>query len=353
MSVLLLLCFISCDQRLRPVNPRIEYINYVSRSGTLELPLSGATGYAAINIPVFETANQNSRTIGLLSAGQGFLIIDEENDWLHIETDNFRGWVSNRFCMVNLPDVLPSIIYDNTNTYSSLFRSSGKDIPNITGLALYEAKDFNTRLGRDEYIAPVLYGMIRKIGAAQQAALADGNTLVIYEAFRPSDVHDIVYDNLYDLYLRDRDVRTGISTPPFNIRWFLAPAPYNHQRGTAIDVTLARVGQMEARTTGNYVYPYITIYTEYQMHTPMHELSIASVVFSSAPNSRSPTAWLEAEFADNVTAGTRLLHKYMTEAGLTPLASEWWHFNDLEFTDYDDTENVGKYFVNKTYSIAP
>ena len=38
--------------------------------------------------------------------------------------------------MINLPDIIPSIIYDDTNSYSSLFKSSGIDIPNVTGKKL-------------------------------------------------------------------------------------------------------------------------------------------------------------------------------------------------------------------------
>ena len=39
--------------------------------------------------------------------------------------------------MINLPDVIPSIIYDDTNSYSSIFRSNGKDIDGITYKVMY------------------------------------------------------------------------------------------------------------------------------------------------------------------------------------------------------------------------
>ena len=359
------LCFAGCKQGQKLVNnspaPGViitpeqdqNLVFYIEEGGRFELPVAGASGYAAIVLPLQETANQPANVIKTLTAGQGFTILREENDWWYIEVNNIRGWIYNKLCMINIPDIIPSIVHNNTNTYSSMFRSSGIDIPNITGRALYQSKDFNARLGREEYIAVVLYPMAKKIMAAQQAALANGNTLVIYEAFRPSAAHDLVHEHFENLANTNPQVRRGITTPPWNIRWFLAVAPYNHQRGTAIDVTLARIDQHVLRATGNHSFIHITEYTEYEMHSPMHELSIASVVFRDAVHSRSETAWRDTEFAYNVTIGTIMLHKYLTEAGLTPLASEWWHFNDLEHTNFNDTENVCKYFIEKTFSIPP
>ena len=356
-------CFTGCDRRQNPpvnisasgtvISPAEErsYIFYLEEGGAFELPVAGASGYAAVNLPLYKDSSET--ILDTLIPGQGFTILEEQNDWWYIEVNNITGWVYNKLCMINLPDIIPSIVHDNTNTYSSLFRSSGIDIPNITGTALYESRDFNGRLGREEYIAVVLYPMAKKIHAAQQAALADGNTLVIYEAFRPSDAHDFLHGHFENLANVNETVRRGITTPPWNIRWFLAAAPYNHQRGTAIDVTLAKIDHYEVKATDNYAFIHITRYSEYEMHSPMHELSIASVVFRDAVHSRSESAWRNTSFAENVTAGTVLLHRYLTRAGLTPLASEWWHFNDLEHTDFNDTENVGKYFVDKTFSMPP
>ena len=64
--------------------------------------------------------------------------------------------------MVNLPDLIPSIIYDDTNAYSSLFKSSEIDIPNITGKQLYNNKTYNERLSKEEFMMPVIYAMAKK-----------------------------------------------------------------------------------------------------------------------------------------------------------------------------------------------
>ena len=141
-----------------------------------------------------------------LPAGTGFMIVREEGLWWYVQKGALSGWLPHRFSMVNLPDVIPSIIYDSTNTYSSKLRASGKEIPNLTGKALYSGSDFNARLGRDDFIMPALYATAKKIHAAQQLALADGNTLKIYEAFRPRAVQTAIVEALNALAAVDAEI---------------------------------------------------------------------------------------------------------------------------------------------------
>ena len=98
--------------------------------------------------------------------------------------DGSTGWVSKTYTMVNLPDVLPSIRYNATNSYDSLYRSCGKALA-LTGTSLYTGKSENAKLGYAEYNMPVLYTMAKKIAFAQATALSEGYTLVLYEGFRP------------------------------------------------------------------------------------------------------------------------------------------------------------------------
>jgi D-alanyl-D-alanine dipeptidase len=358
-SILFVFCFVSCQPKTRTAGNNLsgrlaEYTFYINEGGSFELPVAGASGYTAISIPVFETANVFTNFVAILDAGQGFTILREENDWWHIEVNNIKGWVLHKYCFINLPDVIPSIVYNITNTYSSLFRSSGIDIPNITGRALYDAWGVNARLGREEYIAPVLYAMAGKIFAAQQAALADGNTLIIYETFRPAEAHNELHKHFSNLVNTNPLVRSGITANNFNIRWFLAEAPYNHQRGTAIDASLGKIDSSETRAAGSYAYTYITSCTEYSMQTEIHELSVAAAVFDSSVHARSTTSWIGAAISDKATIGTILLQKYCTDAGLIPLASEWWHFNDLVNTAVAiDMDITGEFFIRRTYSRPP
>ncbi len=339
---------------LPPVVNIDGYIDNIASGDVFELPVQGATGYAASDLAVYTNPDSEQEATSFVMAGTGFTIVEDAGEWWYVRSDTREGWVISAYCMINLPDVIPSIIYDNTNTYSSRLKSSGVDIPNVTGQALYQMSDFNDRLGREEYIMPVLYGMASKIATAQQAALAEGNCLIIYEAFRPSMAHTMVHENFSDLFEENESVQAGILVNSFTERFFLAPAPYTHQRGTAIDSSLAKVNATQDIIVGDYFYTAVTDHTEYDMQTDVHELSVASAIYSYPVQSNSDEAWRGVPFTESVTEGSMLMQKYCTDAGLTPLASEWWHFNDLPSTQIAvEIAVFGGYWINNTYSLIP
>lgn len=322
--------------------------------GDLELPVNGATGYASVLMDLKATADAGSETISELEAGTAFEVLEEVGDWWYVRTATESGWVQHLYCFINLPDVVPSIIYDNTNTYASKFVSSGKTIPGITGEALYDGKAYNMRLGKVSDIEPVLYSMSKKIHLAQQAALEEGNTLVIYEGYRPFFAQKLTVDALTTLAAADPEVMAGINTHPWDTNWFIATSISNHQMGYAIDVTLAKITEQQEFVIGDYTATAVTGYTEYTMPTTIHELSMASATFTGPVKSSSPTAWLQANLADTMNEAAILLQRYCTDAGLTPLASEWWHFNDLDARfATEDNSSKGEYLLDATMSEAP
>lgn len=322
--------------------------------GDLELPVNGATGYASVLMDLKATADAGSETISELEAGTAFEVLEEVGDWWYVRTATESGWVQHIYCFINLPDVVPSIIYDNTNTYASKFVSSGKTIPGITGEALYDGKAYNMRLGKVSDIVPVLYSMSKKIHLAQQAALEEGNTLVIYEGYRPFFAQKLTVDALTTLAAADPEVMAGINTHPWDTNWFIATSISNHQMGYAIDVTLAKITEQQEFVIGDYTATAVTGYTEYTMPTTIHELSMASATFTGPVKSSSPTAWLQANLADTMNEAAILLQRYCTDAGLTPLASEWWHFNDLDARfATEDNSSKGEYLLDATMSEAP
>ena len=306
--------------------PAREYIDYLSEVGPFELPVSGASGYAAVELNIREGPSADTQAIGLLDAGEVFQVVSEEGDWWQVCCCGLNGWVMHKYCFINLPDIIPSIVYRNDNASASLFTSSGKDIPDITGEKLYEAFGYNQRLGREEYILPVLYAMAGKLCAAQQAALANGHTLILYEGFRPYDTQQKIVGSLLGLASVDEQVRGGISTPPWSIEWFIASGVSNHQMGYAVDVGLGEAEGIEMGVSGGYVYTRVAGYTPCTMPTPMHELSAASASLSYPV----PSNWKDASVSGTMSDAALQLRTYCTEAGLTPLASEWWHFNDLD-----------------------
>ena len=335
-------------------------ISYVEQGGRLELPVNGATGWAAVSMPLYDEPSQNADTIVQLTAGQGFTIVKEYGEWWYIriggtsDTNDISGWVQHRACFVNLPDVIPSLVFDITNAYSSVKRSGGYDIPNITGHALYNARAFNWRLGRYEFIVPVLYSTALRIFEAQQAALADGNTIIIYEAFRPRSAQQSVVGNLQWLMVSNASVQRIISTPPWGMNWFIATGTSNHQRGAAIDVGLGRIISQETRMSGLYRYTHITVFERHVMPTPMHELSPLAATFTRPVSSSNMDIWRTAIPATTMTEGALLLQRYLTNAEFTPLASEWWHYNDLEGVRIANSAGItGDFYTETIYSRIP
>ena len=318
-----------------------------------ELPINGATGYASIDINVTNKPN-SSKVIKTLSAGQGFTIISEDEDWWQIKVDNTTGWVNTKYCMINLPDIIPSIIYDDTNSYKSLFRSSEISIPNITGKQLYNSYKYNKRLSKDEFLMPIIYSMAKKIMDAQTAALEDGYSLKIYETFRPYETQKAVCKNLKELISENKTVYDGIYGGGWSEDWFISQSISNHQKGVAMDVSLVKVNETKIKTTGDYKYLTVTDYSECKMPTKMHELSDAAITFQYGVPASSKTEWKEVPLAETMTSDAKRLQKYCTSVGLTPLSSEWWHFNDLDTrSNIGENYSTGKYNISKCYSTVP
>ena len=118
---------------------------------------------------------------------------------------------------------------------------------------------------------------------------------------------------------RDPEVKAGITTPPWSMTYFINTGYSNHQKGFAVDVSLVKVSRTELRTTGGYSYLKPVEYQEYEMPTPIHELSMAAAS-TTGPGKTT----LAATMNDPAIA----LREYFRKAGMTPMESEWGHFND-------------------------
>jgi len=146
----------------------------------------------------------------------------------------------------------------------------------------------------------------------------------------------------------------GINTPPWGITWFITNDVSNHQMGYGIDISLVKVNSKKEISIGDYTLNTISEYTEYKMPSQIHELSGASAVFSTPVTSKNETAWKSATYRDTMNEAAKNLQNYATTAGLTPLASEWWHFNDLDARDQTaDNISSGEYFLTEVYSSKP
>ena len=283
----------------------------------------------------FITYPLNKKVVEVIKPGTAFTILNGTNEsYFKVELlDGKVGYVPKAYTMINLPDIIPSIVYYPSNSISSMFRSNQTEISDLTGNKLYNVKAFNARFNEVQYVMPVLYSMAIKIQAAQNEALANGDSLKIYETFRPAETQSEVATKLSKLMYSNMDVYRAINTAPWSQDWFIASCSSNHQKGRAMDCSLVKVLETETRQFRKATYSVVTSYEEYTMPSAMHELSPAAATFTCGV---SKTAWQYATLSDGMLAseGAQRLQKYCTSNGLTPLASEWWHFDDLESNAY-------------------
>lgn len=296
----------------------------------------GATGFAAKDISI-KLTDGSTKT---LKGGTAFTVLSESGTTWTVRTSSangsLEGTVSNTECMVNMPDVLPSVQYKITNAESAVYKTgsskcgSGKviNLDGVTGQNLYgNIKLNNPRLGRTEYLVPIMYGAAKKWADVQRSALADGDCLIVYDAYRPFAVQSKVKAAVSKIS-SDPLITSGY----WSEGWFISQKTSNHQRGIAADVSLASCDS--------------------SMPSDIHDLSINGVIAKNPNNFNkkdfSNTALLVDTFANNEGA-MRLAH-YGHAAGLESLASEWWHFDDPS-SKISGTE--GNFYVSECLSTAP
>lgn len=344
----------SSSEEVSQSEPAQELIDYRTVGEYFELPVQGATGYASIALKLRNEADFSAPSSRTIEAGGKFVLLEEADSFLKVEYEGNVGWISKLYAMINLPDVIPSIVYRNTNAKSSVFHSSSERIPGLTGEKLYDSLAYNERLGYEEYTMPVLFDVAKKIDEAQKNALEQGDTLILYEAYRPYAVQRKVVSRVQALADKNEKVMDGITKAPWSISWFISTGVSNHQVGYAIDVSLGRVLRRETVTIANFVVDDVKESKEYKMPTPIHELSTASASLVKPVASRSKTAWKNVKVAASMNEAALNLRRYCTDAGLTPLASEWWHFNDLDvYAALGKSGGTGTFVLSGNVSRLP
>ena len=330
-----------------------HYINY--RDGSyFDLPIRGATGWAARNTPLRTGAGFSESIVEQLSAGAVFTVMSQHPDFLRVVTPTGQeGFVASAHSFINVPDVLPSMVFNVTNAHASEFRTNDFNIEGLTGLQLYQAHGFNERLGRESFIVPVHMSAVTALARAQTLALAQGNTIIMNEAYRPRPIQQLVVNSLQATIDTNESARQFINSGGWHLGWFISTGVSNHQRGAAVDISLARINEAEVATTGGYRYLNVVRYTEYRMPSRIHDLSpLAAITYT--PVSPGQAGWRNQRLLSNLPEGTVTLHHLMLDAGWVPLASEWWHFDYLPASQVArDAGIAGYFFTQQVYSIAP
>ena len=265
----------------------------------------------------YSSANTSS-TKNKISVGTAFTIEGVQGDFFKVSIPGVSGYkyIQHKYIMINLADYIPSMVFQISNANSSIYKSSGYNIPNVTGTKLYAGgKVYNVRLRKNEYMAPVLYSVAKKLLIAQKSFLSKGYTIKVYDVYRPYSVSTKIYTALTNLYNSNQTVKNNIlysygasgTRYQWDKGWFLASSVSTHNTGAAIDMTLAN------KSNG----------VEVSMPTAMHELSTKAIKYYSPNVSNVP-----ANYSKKMNTNSKLMDSVVTSSGLTPLASEWWHFQD-------------------------
>ena len=285
---------------------------YDSENGSMEIVAVPASDDAGpVPFVILEDNGGERVKIGLVSDDEGNVI-----PWTGGAADG-TGWVDKAHIFVNLPDVLPSIAYNLTNASGSIFTAAGgTEIPNVTGHQFYAGKQMNLRLDRKEYTVPCMYTLAQRLAKVQKSAMVNGETLVVYEAFRPAELQSAVRDGLNalidssDTVAADMKKASGMG---YGQSWFIASGTSNHQAGLAVDMTLAKGNPEELYeyTLDGTAYKKYEAWTEYDMPSAMHELSSDAIRFQKSVSSTSMPDNLEnwtEKFA--ASEGAKRLQKY-------------------------------------------
>lgn len=273
-------------------------------SGITDKSLAGKHGVAMNAKAIYDTSELKNVT-GNANPGTKFEILGENGKLWAINYEGKCGWVDSTYMAINGVEYLPDIRFNITNASASIYRSSGKDIAGLTGLRLYNSSEYNNSF------VPITYSFAKKLKIASANARAGGDTLVVYDAYRPSSVSALAKARL-DVAMSDSEIKEGImysygasgTKYSWGKIWFLAQGKSAHNNACAVDITLS--GQEGA------------------MPSAMHELSTRAIKYYS-PQAPRTSKGFSTGMLNSVAA--QKLHNYMMSGtGLTDLASEWWHY---------------------------
>lgn len=160
---------------------------------------------------------------------------------------------------------------------------AGED--NFTGQVIYDFTEAYLR-----------YGTVQKLSAAQEALAAEGYSLLVWDAFRPTEAQFRLWEVCPDpVYVANPE--RGFSS---------------HSRGNTVDVTLVLADGSPA-----------------EMPTGFDDFSpLADRDYSDVP--------------ETAAANARLLEGVMSDCGFKPYSGEWWHFSDSDSYPVEEDFTPGK-----------
>ena len=181
--------------------------------------------------------------------------------------------------------------------FSTDYSNAEVDLTSYDVKVSMKLSTYDTTIGEPFYgrnLCLLQYDTIQKLIKAIEKFKADGYTVVIYDAYRPTSVQQRWFDVVR--------VHKWVADPSIGMGGV-------HDRGTAIDMSLIdRDGK------------------ELEMPTPMHTFTEASA--------RSST-----EMTETARANMDYMKEVMVGCGFTYINSEWWHFQDVNTKYYLPTDH--------------
>jgi len=181
---------------------------------------------------------------------------------------------------------------------STEYDNTGVDLSQYDVKISMKLSTSDTSIGEPFYtknLCMLQYDVLQKLMKAIDKFKADGYTVVIYDAYRPTSVQQRWFNVVR--------VHKWVADPSIGMGGV-------HDRGAAIDMSLIDT------ETG----------IELEMPTPMHTFTEASA--------RSSTT-MSAKARENMN----YMLKIMTSCGFTYINSEWWHFQDVNTQYYLPTDH--------------
>lgn len=301
-----------------------SYVNYIyldsngvakAKVGSFSATLYGATAWANQNLNIREKATQNSKVLGTIPTGKKMTILSSENSntkYIKIKYNGKIGYVYSDFILINLPDVIPDMLYEITAASRLTSKAADISIPGVTNKNLYGfSKKYNSKIGKQTYYAPLLYPTAKKLQKAYTKAKSEGYNLKVYDSYRPHDVTVYMNSQFRKLYESNSIVKKAIDYDKngeyWGPSWFLAANVSAHNKGVALDIAITNSKNVELKA-----------------QTPFDTLDTRSVV----------------KYNNSVS---NKLRDIMLSQGFSPLKSEWWHFQD---NNYYNSSPVNSFHLN-------
>lgn len=336
-------------------------------AAAFELPIEGSTVYPLLD---FSASGEGQTTI---SAGTAMKAVSWADGMITAQAGETTVQADEKLFAVNLPDVMPDLRYDITNSYSSMYISAGYSIFGVSEEKIYSWGDagglsWNERLGKNEFTVPVALGTAQKIAKLESLAEENGYCLKVMDAYQPLSVTQNLSAELLARAADAPAVYEALTHGGWDADWFLGEQATAGLRDSVLADTKNGEGTFETgesagesegsadgsgtvasspdatdvsdsdgsgvcASTEKVRYNAHNILTavdmtlvslsgmDVMMPTQMHELSVQACRMMEPDSDIS---------APTLTGDAELLGEMAEKVGLRASGYMWWHFQDTE-----------------------